>query len=89
MSLASKLTFGLSCLASAGIVGYVHFKQTMDKERLHRGVIRDIETQRKRKIENVYALQKQSDLEKMMRDREDDNLDHEESIETLAEIIDT
>ncbi|XP_068226236.1 protein PET117 homolog, mitochondrial [Palaemon carinicauda] len=67
MSLASKITFGVSCAISAGIVTYVHVKQNIDRDKLHEGVIRDIERQQRRKTENIYQLQKQSDLTKHLR----------------------
>lgn len=64
MSLTSKITLGASCLVTFGTIAYVHLKQEVDKQRLHQGVIRDIETQRRRKIENVLVLQKQKDLQR-------------------------
>ncbi|XP_015186843.1 PREDICTED: protein PET117 homolog, mitochondrial [Polistes dominula] len=62
MSTLAKLTFGTCCLLSAGIIGYVHYKQEDDRKRLHEGVLRDIERQQRRKIENIYNLQQQIDL---------------------------
>ncbi|XP_045122286.1 protein PET117 homolog, mitochondrial-like [Portunus trituberculatus] len=67
MSLASKVTLGVACCVTAGIVGYVHLKQSIDREKLHEGVIRDVERQQRRKAENVYVLQRQSDLTKQLR----------------------
>ncbi|XP_050689788.1 protein PET117 homolog, mitochondrial-like [Eriocheir sinensis] len=67
MSLASKVTFGAACCATFGIVGYVHLKQSIDRERLHEGVIKDVERQQRRKAENLYVLQQQSDLAKQYR----------------------
>ncbi|XP_063851062.1 uncharacterized protein LOC135094679 isoform X2 [Scylla paramamosain] len=67
MSLASKVTLGAACCVTAAIVGYVHLKQSIDREKLHEGVIRDVERQQRRKAENVYLLQQQSDLTKQLR----------------------
>jgi len=42
MSTASKVTFGMACLTSVGIIGYVHYKQIAERTYLHDGVIRDV-----------------------------------------------
>lgn len=34
---------------------------------MHKGVVRDMERQQKRKIENIYVLEKQNELAKQMR----------------------
>lgn len=34
---------------------------------MHEGVVRDVERQQKRKIENIYVLEKQNELAKQMR----------------------
>nr|XP_012223792.1 PREDICTED: protein PET117 homolog, mitochondrial [Linepithema humile] len=67
MSTASKAIFGLCCMASVGIIGYVHYKQAYDRQQLHLGVIRDIERQERRKAENLYVLQQQAELAKELR----------------------
>ncbi|XP_023295524.2 protein PET117 homolog, mitochondrial [Lucilia cuprina] len=67
MSLASKITLAASFVISGGIIGYVHFKQTNDREKLHEGVVRDIERQQRRKTENTYVLQQQIDLTKQLK----------------------
>ncbi|XP_024873469.1 cytochrome c oxidase assembly factor-like [Temnothorax americanus] len=67
MSSASKVAFGLCCMSSVGIIGYVHYKQAYDRDQLHLGVIRDIERRERRKAENVYVLQQQAELEKELR----------------------
>ncbi|KYN15106.1 PREDICTED: protein PET117 homolog, mitochondrial [Trachymyrmex cornetzi] len=69
MSNASKITFGLCCMTSVGIIGYVHYRQSYDRQQLHLGVIRDIE-RRDRKAENVYTLQQQAELAKELRRQE-------------------
>lgn len=38
MSATAKLTLATSCAISAGIIGYVHYKQTTDREKLHEGL---------------------------------------------------
>lgn len=67
MSLASRITLGASCVLTVGIVTYVHMKQNIDREKLHEGVIRDVERQQRRKIENIYTLQQQAELTKQLR----------------------
>ncbi|XP_059478548.1 protein PET117 homolog, mitochondrial [Neocloeon triangulifer] len=71
MSIAAKATLALSIAISGGIVFYVHYKQNMDRELLHEGVLRDIERQQRRKTENLYVLQKQIDLTKELRKTSD------------------
>ncbi|CAH4017883.1 unnamed protein product [Pieris brassicae] len=66
-STASKLVLGVSCIISTGIVAYVHVKQQIDRERMHDGVIRDTERQQRRKIENLYILEKQKELTKQLK----------------------
>lgn len=67
MSTTSKMTFISSVLITGGIIGYVHYKQQLDREKLHEGVIRDVERQQMRKIENMYILEKQAELTKRLR----------------------
>lgn len=71
MSLASKIFLATSCGISIGIIGYVHIKQNIDRERLHEGVIRDVERQQRRKVENLALLGKQHDLEKVLKRQRD------------------
>ncbi|CAH2236125.1 jg15120 [Pararge aegeria aegeria] len=66
-SATSKLVLGLSCAVTIGIVSYVHIKQQTDREKMHEGVIRDKERQQKRKIENLYILEKQNELTKKLK----------------------
>ncbi|KAJ0179844.1 hypothetical protein K1T71_004435 [Dendrolimus kikuchii] len=63
----SKLVLALSCSITIGIVSYVHLKQKIDREKMHEGVVRDIERQQRRKIENLYMLQKQNELTKQLK----------------------
>ncbi|XP_050085864.1 uncharacterized protein LOC126571416 [Anopheles aquasalis] len=46
MSTTAKVTFLASCVASGGLIAYVHYSQAADRERLHDGVRRDVERQR-------------------------------------------
>jgi len=64
MSLLAKSTLAASCVTSVGIITYVHYKQNLDRNSLHDGVIRDVERQRRRRAENLYQLQQQIDLSK-------------------------
>ncbi|KAH0949741.1 hypothetical protein HN011_003348 [Eciton burchellii] len=70
MSIASKTTFVLCCVASVGIIYYVHYKQDYDRQQLHLGVIRDIERQQRRKAENIYILEQQAELTRELRKQE-------------------
>ncbi|TDG44490.1 hypothetical protein AWZ03_009068 [Drosophila navojoa] len=67
MSLASKVTLGLAVCVSTAIIGYVHYKQSDDRNKLHEGVLRDVEQQQRRKHENRYALQQQIDMTKQLK----------------------
>ncbi|XP_058119373.1 uncharacterized protein LOC131289038 [Anopheles ziemanni] len=50
MSTAAKLTFLSACVASGGLIAYVHYSQAADRERLHEGVRRDVERQRLKEL---------------------------------------
>ncbi|XP_014221373.1 protein PET117 homolog, mitochondrial [Trichogramma pretiosum] len=67
MSMTSKTFLALCTGISGGIIIYVHYKQESDRENLHLGVIKDLERQRRRKIENIYILEQQSELTKQLR----------------------
>ncbi|KAH9629023.1 hypothetical protein HF086_007508 [Spodoptera exigua] len=66
-SRTSKLVLLLSCSVTLGIVSYVHIKQQADRERMHEGVVKDVERQQRRKIENLYILEKQNELTKKLK----------------------
>ncbi|XP_050504358.1 protein PET117 homolog, mitochondrial [Diabrotica virgifera virgifera] len=72
MSLQSKVVLGAACVFSASIIGYVHYKQNLDREQMHSGVLRDMERRQRRKQENLYVLQKQIDLGKELKKQQDD-----------------
>lgn len=65
MSAASKVVLGVSVVLTLSIVGGVHFKQTWDRERLHEGVIRDLE-RLERKKENLRLLEEQRTLTRQL-----------------------
>lgn len=67
MSLAAKITLGAAIGISSAIIGYVHYKQSDDRLKLHQGVLRDVEQQQRRKHENTYALQQQIDITKQLK----------------------
>ncbi|XP_033860071.1 protein PET117 homolog, mitochondrial-like [Acipenser ruthenus] len=61
MSTVSKVVLGVSLVFTVGTVTGVHVKQNLDRERLHEGVIRDLERQA-RKRENLRQLEEQISL---------------------------
>lgn len=67
MSLTSKAVFSMACATTVGTIFYVHYKQHTDREKLHEGVLKDIERQQMKKQENIYNLQLQNDLTKQLR----------------------
>ncbi|XP_055711648.1 protein PET117 homolog, mitochondrial [Phlebotomus papatasi] len=67
MSTLAKTTLGLSCAVSLGIIGYVHYKQQFDRAKLHEGVLKDVERQQMRKLENTYRLQEQIELTRQLK----------------------
>ncbi|KAG5671508.1 hypothetical protein PVAND_001702 [Polypedilum vanderplanki] len=74
MSLASKITFVGCCAATVYIIGFVHYQQSTDRQKLKEGIYRDIERQALRKemgkTINQYNLQQQKELEKILRKEE-------------------
>ncbi|KAJ8264255.1 hypothetical protein GJAV_G00147050 [Gymnothorax javanicus] len=58
MSTTSKIVFGISLSLTLATVAGVHIKQNWDRERLHEGVVRDLERQ-ERKRENLRMLEEQ------------------------------
>ncbi|KAL3269281.1 hypothetical protein HHI36_008357 [Cryptolaemus montrouzieri] len=72
MSVLAKVIFGSSCVFAVSVIGYVHYRQAADRERMFEGVLRDIDRQQKRKIENLFILQKQQELTKQLKKEEND-----------------
>lgn len=67
MSTTSKFTLALATAAAVIVVSYVHVKQRKDLERLHDGVLVDMERQHMRRIKNLQDLQQQIDLTKQLK----------------------
>lgn len=51
MSTTSKVVFGISCIVSGAIIGFVHYQQQDDLNKLHEGVVKDIERQEHRRLQ--------------------------------------
>lgn len=66
MSTMAKVCLAASVAASLGIIFYVHYRQEVDRVQLHEGVIKDLERQRMRQIENLTILEKQRELTKQL-----------------------
>ncbi|KAK0088779.1 hypothetical protein PV325_010719 [Microctonus aethiopoides] len=75
MSFASRSVLVASCTGTCGIIAYVHYKQQYDREKLHLGVVRDIEMQERRKAENIYILQQQQELTKHLKQQAEHTTD--------------
>ncbi|KAF5298148.1 hypothetical protein FQA39_LY02572 [Lamprigera yunnana] len=75
MSTASKLSLFTASVTSLSIIGYVHYKQELDRSKLHEGVIKDVERQQRRKAENIYVMQQQMELTKQLKHADLDYLE--------------
>ncbi|XP_058496843.1 protein PET117 homolog, mitochondrial [Solea solea] len=67
MSTTSKVVLGVSVCLSVSTVAAVHLKQSWDQERLHQGVVRDLERW-ERKKENLRLLEEQKILTKHLKE---------------------
>ncbi|XP_070684240.1 protein PET117 homolog, mitochondrial [Pempheris klunzingeri] len=65
MSTASKVVLGVSVVLTLSTVTAVHLKQTWDRQRLHEGVVRDLE-RLERKKENLRLLEEQRTLTRQL-----------------------
>ncbi|XP_029706607.1 protein PET117 homolog, mitochondrial [Takifugu rubripes] len=65
MSRASKVVLGVSVVLTLSTVTAVHLKQTWDRQRLHDGVLRDLERLEKKK-ENLRLLEEQRVLTRQL-----------------------
>ncbi|KAM8772782.1 protein PET117 homolog, mitochondrial [Acanthopagrus schlegelii] len=65
MSTASKVVLGVSVVLTLSTVAAVHIKQTWDRQRLHEGVVRDLERV-ERKKENLRLLEEQRTLTRQL-----------------------
>ncbi|XP_059186370.1 protein PET117 homolog, mitochondrial [Centropristis striata] len=61
MSAASKVVLGVSVVLTLSTVAAVHLKQSWDRQRLHEGVVRDLQ-RLQRKKENLRLLEEQRAL---------------------------
>lgn len=66
-SLASKITLAVTSAGAASVIYYVHYRQVEDRQQLHQGIVRDLERQQQKKIENLYRLEQQKELTKLYR----------------------
>ncbi|XP_047220225.1 protein PET117 homolog, mitochondrial [Girardinichthys multiradiatus] len=76
MSTASKVVLTVSLVLTLSTVAGVHLKQAWDRERLHEGVVRDLE-RLQRKKENLRLLEEQRVLTRQLeeeRQRREANL---------------
>jgi len=74
-SIASKVTLLVTTIGSLGIIWAVHSKQVEDRAQLHQGIIRDIERQEKKKVQNHHRLVEQQELTKLYRKAEAEQKD--------------
>ncbi|KAK7930321.1 hypothetical protein WMY93_006716 [Mugilogobius chulae] len=65
MSTTSKVVLGVSVVLTLSTVAGVHLKQAWDRERLHEGVLRDLE-RLQRKKENLRLLEEQRELTRIL-----------------------
>ncbi|XP_030010704.1 protein PET117 homolog, mitochondrial-like [Sphaeramia orbicularis] len=65
MSTTSKVVLGVSVVLTLSTVGAVHLKQSWDRERLHEGVVRDLERVQRKK-ENLRLLEEQRTLTRQL-----------------------
>ncbi|XP_045082453.1 protein PET117 homolog, mitochondrial isoform X2 [Coregonus clupeaformis] len=70
MSTISKVVLGVSVILTVSTVAGVHLKQNWDQEKLHEGVLRDIE-RLERKSENLRVLEQQRSLTKELKAERD------------------
>ncbi|KAF1394479.1 hypothetical protein PFLUV_G00000730 [Perca fluviatilis] len=61
MSTTSKVVLGVSVVLTLSTVAGVHLNQSWDRQRLHEGVVRDLE-RLERKKENLRLLEEQRTL---------------------------
>lgn len=66
MSNASKAFLGGSFAVTIATIGYVHFSQQSEREKLREGVLIDIERQRQKK-QNIDDLNAQIELTKELK----------------------
>ncbi|RKF73109.1 putative cytochrome c oxidase assembly protein [Golovinomyces cichoracearum] len=82
MSLASKLTLAGTSIFALGTIVFVHYAQKAEKDAMHQGVIRDLESQRLKK-ERQLDFDHQRILETEYKKLQNVN-DHDRSNEVLS-----
>jgi len=70
MSLTSKLTLCASVTFTVSVVTYVHYKQNTDRQSMKTGVIRDVQRQEMKKIQNLKQLQDQIEITKALKEQQ-------------------
>ncbi|XP_062427311.1 protein PET117 homolog, mitochondrial [Rhea pennata] len=70
MSRGSRVALAVSVVLSALTVTAVHVQQRRERERLHRGVLRDLE-RLSQKEENIRLLEEQITLTKQLKEERD------------------
>ncbi|XP_025959980.1 protein PET117 homolog, mitochondrial [Dromaius novaehollandiae] len=70
MSRGSRVVLAISVVLSAVTVTAVHVQQQRERERLHRGVLRDLE-RLSQKEENIRLLEEQIALTKQLKEERD------------------
>lgn len=55
MSTKSKIALGIAAVSAVAMISYIHLKQEWEREKLHQGVIKDMERQRLKKHEKRLA----------------------------------
>ncbi|XP_053275631.1 protein PET117 homolog, mitochondrial [Pleuronectes platessa] len=70
MSAASRLALGVSVVLTLSTVAAVHLNQAWDRQRLHEGVVRDLERW-ERKKENLRRLEEQKILGRRLKEERD------------------
>ncbi|XP_019643528.1 PREDICTED: protein PET117 homolog, mitochondrial-like [Branchiostoma belcheri] len=70
MSLPAKLFFGGCVVTSLGIIGYIHYSQVRDRERMRQGPVRDMEREARRR-HNIRLQVEQIELTKKYEEERD------------------
>lgn len=73
MSLASKITLGLTTLGTACGIYYIHAAQERDREALHQGIIRDLERRNMKHTQNINRLAQQNTFERLLKEESSPN----------------
>ncbi|XP_068455632.1 protein PET117 homolog, mitochondrial [Clinocottus analis] len=77
MSTGSKVVLGVSVVLTLSTVAAVHLKQSWDRQRLHDGVLRDLE-RLQRKKDNLRLLEEQRALTSQLEEAQQTELHPQE-----------